>query len=101
MNGQRHINGCWRIFLDIMINKQPSVVVTDSEETTREAIKAVFPYATHRLCLAISKKIQHRTSRTLNFVWNLRNAYIPTLIMMNLSTSMTWFKSLTYMTITR
>ena len=37
-------------FLDVMANKQPSVVVIDHNEAIREAIKAVFPYPTHWLC---------------------------------------------------
>ena len=37
-------------FLDVMKKKQPSVVVTDGDEAMREAIKSVFPDATHRLC---------------------------------------------------
>ncbi|KAL4316142.1 hypothetical protein AHAS_Ahas15G0255500 [Arachis hypogaea] len=38
------------IFLEAMGNKHPMAVVTDRDLSMREAIKQVFPYATHRLC---------------------------------------------------
>lgn len=34
----------------VMSNKQPKVVVTDGNNDMREAIRSVFPDATHRLC---------------------------------------------------
>ena len=37
-------------FLDVMMKKQPSVVVTDGDKAMMEAIKVVFPEATHQLC---------------------------------------------------
>ncbi|XP_057760512.1 protein FAR1-RELATED SEQUENCE 5-like [Arachis stenosperma] len=37
-------------FLESMGNKHPMAVVTDGDLSMREAIKQVFPYATHRLC---------------------------------------------------
>ncbi|XP_016164612.1 protein FAR1-RELATED SEQUENCE 5-like [Arachis ipaensis] len=37
-------------FLEAMGNKHPMAVVTDGDLSMREAIKHVFPYATHRLC---------------------------------------------------
>nr|KYP70173.1 Protein FAR1-RELATED SEQUENCE 7 [Cajanus cajan] len=37
-------------FLNAMSNKQPKAVVTDGDGAMREAIKQVFPEATHRLC---------------------------------------------------
>ncbi|XP_025625480.1 protein FAR1-RELATED SEQUENCE 5-like [Arachis hypogaea] len=36
-------------FLEVMGNKHPMAVVTDRDLSMREAIKQVFPYATHRL----------------------------------------------------
>ncbi|MED6206272.1 hypothetical protein PIB30_119137 [Stylosanthes scabra] len=36
--------------LDVMCDKKPSVVVTDEDKATIEAIREVFPEATHRLC---------------------------------------------------
>nr|XP_025680163.1 protein FAR1-RELATED SEQUENCE 5-like [Arachis hypogaea] len=40
----------WENFLEVMCSRQPSVVVTDGDNSIREAIQAVFPNATHRLC---------------------------------------------------
>ncbi|XP_016207062.1 protein FAR1-RELATED SEQUENCE 5-like [Arachis ipaensis] len=37
-------------FLEVMCNKVPSVVVTDEDDLIREAVRKVFPDATHRLC---------------------------------------------------
>ena len=37
-------------FLEAMSNKHPKAVVTDGDGAMREAIKEVFPNATHRLC---------------------------------------------------
>ncbi|XP_057760657.1 protein FAR1-RELATED SEQUENCE 5-like [Arachis stenosperma] len=37
-------------FLEVMCNRQPSVVVTDGDDSIREAVRVVFPNATHRLC---------------------------------------------------
>lgn len=37
-------------FLEAMGNKHPNIVVTDGDGVMREAIKQVFPNATHRLC---------------------------------------------------
>ncbi|XP_020963404.1 protein FAR1-RELATED SEQUENCE 5-like [Arachis ipaensis] len=37
-------------FLDVMMNKEPSVVVTDGDNQMRQAIKEVFPSVTHRHC---------------------------------------------------
>ncbi|XP_016168828.1 protein FAR1-RELATED SEQUENCE 5-like [Arachis ipaensis] len=37
-------------FLDVMMNKEPSVVVTDGDDQMRQAIKEVFPSTTHRHC---------------------------------------------------
>ncbi|XP_016206098.1 protein FAR1-RELATED SEQUENCE 5-like [Arachis ipaensis] len=37
-------------FLEAMGSKHPTAVVTDGDLSMREAIKQVFPYATHRLC---------------------------------------------------
>ncbi|RYQ89054.1 hypothetical protein Ahy_B09g095900 [Arachis hypogaea] len=37
-------------FLEAMGSKHPTAVVTDGDLLMREAIKQVFPYATHRLC---------------------------------------------------
>nr|XP_029143911.1 protein FAR1-RELATED SEQUENCE 5 isoform X2 [Arachis hypogaea] len=37
-------------FLDVMLNKSPSVVVTDGDEAMKAAIQEIFPNATHRLC---------------------------------------------------
>ncbi|KAL4375380.1 hypothetical protein AHAS_Ahas05G0276000 [Arachis hypogaea] len=39
-----------KTFLEAMGNKHPMAVVTDRDLSMREAIKQVFPYATHRLC---------------------------------------------------
>ncbi|XP_016164578.1 protein FAR1-RELATED SEQUENCE 5-like [Arachis ipaensis] len=39
-----------KTFLEAMGNKYPMAVVTDGDLSMREAIKQVFPYATHRLC---------------------------------------------------
>ncbi|XP_016176179.2 protein FAR-RED ELONGATED HYPOCOTYL 3 isoform X1 [Arachis ipaensis] len=36
--------------LEVMCQKMPSVVVTDGDEAMREAVRVVFPRATHRLC---------------------------------------------------
>ncbi|KAL4356776.1 hypothetical protein AHAS_Ahas09G0120500 [Arachis hypogaea] len=36
-------------FLDVMLNKSPSVVVTDDDEAMKTAIQEIFPNATHRL----------------------------------------------------
>ncbi|XP_025642007.1 protein FAR1-RELATED SEQUENCE 5 [Arachis hypogaea] len=36
--------------LEVMCNKQPSVVVTDGDDAMIAAVKKVFPEATHRLC---------------------------------------------------
>ncbi|MED6121955.1 hypothetical protein PIB30_117136 [Stylosanthes scabra] len=36
--------------LEVMCGRQPSVVVTDGDESMRKAICEVFPSATHRLC---------------------------------------------------
>ena len=81
------------------MNKQHSVVVTNGDKAIREAIKVVFPYAAYRLCAHL-KKIPLRTSRTLNSVRPLRNAYMRILTMMSLrSISMQWLKSLNCMRI--
>ncbi|KAL4330282.1 hypothetical protein AHAS_Ahas13G0384500 [Arachis hypogaea] len=37
-------------FLDVMLNKSPSVVVTDGDEAMKAVIQEIFPNATHRLC---------------------------------------------------
>ncbi|XP_016168213.1 protein FAR1-RELATED SEQUENCE 5-like [Arachis ipaensis] len=37
-------------FLEVMRHKEPKVVVTDGDESMREAIRCEFPSATHRLC---------------------------------------------------
>ncbi|RYR49364.1 hypothetical protein Ahy_A07g035845 isoform B [Arachis hypogaea] len=37
-------------FLEVMCSKQPSVVVTDGDDSIREAVQTIFPNATHRLC---------------------------------------------------
>ncbi|WJX62741.1 hypothetical protein P8452_47705 [Trifolium repens] len=37
-------------FLKCMEGKQPQAVITDGDGAMREAIKQVFPDATHRLC---------------------------------------------------
>ncbi|XP_025625255.1 protein FAR-RED IMPAIRED RESPONSE 1-like [Arachis hypogaea] len=37
-------------FLEVMLNKSPSVVVTDGDEAMKAAIREIFPDATHRLC---------------------------------------------------
>ncbi|KAL4322467.1 protein FAR1-RELATED SEQUENCE 5-like [Arachis ipaensis] len=39
--------GC---FLEVMQSKEPKVVVTDGDESMKEAIRSEFPNATHRLC---------------------------------------------------
>ncbi|KAL4276586.1 protein FAR1-RELATED SEQUENCE 5-like [Arachis hypogaea] len=39
-----------KTFLEAIGNKHPMAVVTDGDLSMREAIKQVFPYATHRLC---------------------------------------------------
>ncbi|XP_020979349.1 protein FAR-RED IMPAIRED RESPONSE 1-like [Arachis ipaensis] len=36
-------------FLEVMLNKSPSVVVTDGDEAMKAAIQEIFPDATHRL----------------------------------------------------
>ncbi|KAL4396859.1 hypothetical protein AHAS_Ahas01G0134000 [Arachis hypogaea] len=35
---------------EVMLNKSPSVVVTDADEAMKAAIQEIFPDATHRLC---------------------------------------------------
>ncbi|XP_057730095.1 protein FAR1-RELATED SEQUENCE 5-like [Arachis stenosperma] len=37
-------------FLEVMLNKYPSVVVTDGDKVMKTAIREIFPNATHRLC---------------------------------------------------
>ncbi|XP_052113670.1 protein FAR-RED IMPAIRED RESPONSE 1-like [Arachis duranensis] len=37
-------------FLDVMLNKSPSIVVTYGDEVIKAAIQEIFPNATHRLC---------------------------------------------------
>ncbi|KAL4357633.1 hypothetical protein AHAS_Ahas09G0206200 [Arachis hypogaea] len=37
-------------FSDVMMNKEPSVVVTDGDDQMQQTIKEVFPSATHRHC---------------------------------------------------
>ncbi|KAJ1430921.1 MULE transposase domain [Sesbania bispinosa] len=39
-----------RMFSEAMFNKHPATVVTDGDGAMREAIKVVFPNASHRLC---------------------------------------------------
>ncbi|XP_057719698.1 protein FAR1-RELATED SEQUENCE 5-like [Arachis stenosperma] len=38
------------IFSEVMLNKSPSVVVTDGDEAIKAVIREIFPDATHRLC---------------------------------------------------
>ncbi|XP_057719958.1 protein FAR1-RELATED SEQUENCE 5-like [Arachis stenosperma] len=38
------------IFSEVMLNKSPSVVVTDDDEAMKAAIREIFSDATHRLC---------------------------------------------------
>ncbi|RYQ98784.1 hypothetical protein Ahy_B07g086577 [Arachis hypogaea] len=37
-------------FLEVMHQKQPKVVITDGDESMKEAIRTEFPNDTHRLC---------------------------------------------------
>ncbi|KAL4299394.1 hypothetical protein AHAS_Ahas17G0096500 [Arachis hypogaea] len=37
-------------FLEVMKHKEPKVVVTDGDESMRDAIRSEFPNATHRVC---------------------------------------------------
>ena len=85
------------IFLKVMMNKQPSVIVTDGDEAMREVIKAIFPYAAHRLCAWHLQKNATSNIKDSEFC----EAFMLTLIVMSLrSIGMIWLKDLACMRIT-
>ncbi|XP_057734166.1 protein FAR1-RELATED SEQUENCE 5-like [Arachis stenosperma] len=59
-------------FLDVMLNKSPSVVVTDDDEAMKAAIQEIFPNVTHRLCgWQIQKNVTTNTKNKEKNEWVL------------------------------
>ncbi|PNY11581.1 hypothetical protein L195_g008191 [Trifolium pratense] len=63
-----------RCFLECMGNKHPKAVVTDGDGDMREAIKQVFPDATHRLCAWHLSKNATENVKNSEFLEGFRKA---------------------------
>nr|XP_029145485.1 protein FAR1-RELATED SEQUENCE 5-like isoform X2 [Arachis hypogaea]XP_029145486.1 protein FAR1-RELATED SEQUENCE 5-like isoform X2 [Arachis hypogaea]XP_029145487.1 protein FAR1-RELATED SEQUENCE 5-like isoform X2 [Arachis hypogaea] len=65
-------------FLEVMLNKSPSVVVTDGDEAMKAAIREIFPDATHRLCGWHIQKNVTANTKNKNFSNDFRRClYAP------------------------
>nr|KYP59904.1 Protein FAR1-RELATED SEQUENCE 5 [Cajanus cajan] len=61
-------------FLDAMCNKEPKSIVTDGDGAMWEAIKQVFPNATHRLCGWHLQKNACQNVKNSNFLADFKRA---------------------------